>query len=708
MCRRAKSSTNDDIVPGSTPPRAERMTSQLADASARVSLERTPPHLSQAEVRYRPDIDGLRALAVVPVVLFHAGFGWVSGGFVGVDVFFVISGFLITSILAREIAEKRYSIIEFYRRRALRIFPALAAMTLTTIAAGYFILTPAEYVDLAKASATVAAFSSNIYFWKSISYFNNGNAFQPLLHTWSLAVEEQYYVFFPLVLRLVSPRRKMIAGTLWFILLASLGLAILLVPIKPNLAFYLLPTRAWELMLGGLVAIGGLPKAPSNRVASIASLIGLALIAAPMVLYSASTPFPGIAALPPTIGTALIIWSGGRALVGSTLSMRPIVLVGQASYSIYLWHLPLLAYAVYLMGGHIPLGVSLAICIVSVALGFTSLALVERPFRTRAQHRTRMAIAATSGMVMVAVVSVLIIVARGLPARLNADQMSIVSTAADKYKHHAECMTLDQSVVAPEHACRLGTPHVNPTILLWGDSHAMVTATALQQAALRRHGAFLFAADADCPPGLGFDIDPHFDPGLTSQLSYRYCPQYNAEMLKLALASPDLKTVVLSSRWTNWRIGEPPNPSETFADVRLHDSRGTAISIAENKQKWERGFLALIDRLTEAQKKVVIVGPLPEPNFDVPHQLYIAKFGFVSDTGPLTIQQYTRRHHTILSFFGELRKKRGVSFVWPTDILCVADKCPLVDRGHVMFFDQDHLSVYAARKTASLYDRLFS
>lgn len=660
--------------------------------------------------RYRPDIDGLRAVAVLPVVFFHAGFRVVQGGFVGVDIFFVISGFLITGILAREIAQGRYSIIEFYRRRARRIFPALTAVTLATLGAAYFILTPDEYVELAKSAAAVSIFSSNIYFWKSVSYFQLGNDFRPLLHTWSLAVEEQYYLFFPLLLRLLHLRTRGIVTALWVICLASLALAALMVPFKPSAAFYLLPTRAWELMLGGLLAVGETPKVPSRRIATMASAMGLILIALPTFAYTAQTPFPGLAALPPTLGTALIIWAGGRGLVSETLSSRPIVAIGKASYSIYLWHLPLLAFAGYLVAGPLTTEAALVLCLASIGLGFVSLVVIEQPFRsTRAAPRQRIASAAIAacGMAVVAAASGSIIVAHGLPSRMSAADAAIVAASNDKYRHHAECMTLDEKIVRPDHPCQLGAPGVRPTVLLWGDSHSMVTATALEQAAFRRRASFEFAADADCPPGLGFGIDQRIDPGLTRQLSYRYCAQYNDEMLHLALRSPTIRTVVISARWTNWRIGEPANPAEGDADVRLRDRDGTADSVRANRPKWERGFFLLVDRLTSAGKDVVIVGPLPEPPFNVPHHLYVERFGFAGHQGSIPLAAYERRHRTILSIFARLSGRPAVSFIWPEQILCTNGQCPIIDHGKPIYFDQDHLSVYGARKTSPLYDLVF-
>lgn len=649
----------------------------------------------------------MRAVAVLPVILFHAGFRFMSGGFVGVDVFFVISGFLITGILAREIAEQRYSIIRFYQRRARRIFPALTLVTLATLGTGYFLLTPKEYVELAKSAAAVSIFSSNFYFWKSISYFDFAGAVKPLLHTWSLAVEEQYYLFFPLLLRLLHLRNRTLTIALWVITISSLALAAALVPWKPSAAFYLLPSRAWELMIGGLLAVGSFPVPRTRSAASTISALGLLLIAVPMVWYSPQTPFPGLAAIPPVIGTALVIAAAGQGLVPKMLSHPVPVAVGKASYSIYLWHFPIFAFASYLVAGTLSTTTAVVLSLASIALGFVSLQLIERPFRVPTRVGAKMAGIAAFGMIAVGAAAAVIILLGGVPARLAPKTAALVSVQDDEQRHHSECMTVDQKIVSPAHACLLGAPGVAPTALLWGDSHAMVTATALEQAAVRRHASFLFAADADCPPGIGFRIDRRVNPGLTNQLSYRYCDAYNQQMLEFALKSPGVETVIFSARWTNWRIGAPANPAEPPADVRLIDAKGAARSIGENAPKWERGFLALVDRLTASGKKVVIVGPLPEPTFNVPHQLYVQRFGLARRATPISVSDYRIRHAKILAFFRGMTHKKGVRFIWPEQVLCSNGVCPIVDRGIPLYFDQDHLSVYGARKTSVLYDSAF-
>lgn len=268
-------------------------------------------------------------------------------------------------------------------------------------------------------------------------------------------------------------------------------------------------------------------------------------------------------------------------------------------------------------------------------------------------------------------------------------------------------MTVDRNVVDPAKACVLGTPGTAPVALLWGDSHAMVTATAVEQAAKRKHASLLFAADADCPPGLGFSIDQRVNPALTNQLSYRYCATYNQRMLQRALGSHNIRTVILSSRWTNWRIGAPPNRAESFADVRLMDDAGRASSVKANEAKWQRGFLALVDRLTNAGKQVVIVGPLPEPTYNVPHRLYVQRFGLASYAEPITIAAYYERHAKILRFFEVMEHARGVTFVWPQQLLCRRSVCPVIEGDMPLYFDQDHLSVFGAEKTSPLYDHIF-
>ena len=631
---------------------------------------------------YRADIDGLRAIAVIPVVLFHAGLPLMSGGYVGVDVFFVISGFLITGIIAGEMAQGRFSLAEFYRRRARRIFPALTLVGLFTLAVGYLILTPKEFAGLGQSAAAVAVFGSNFHFWKNVSYFSPG--IQPLLHTWSLAVEEQYYLFFPLLL-LLHGQQRLMAAALWVVFALSMACSALLVWKAPGAAFYLLPSRAWELMLGGLLALGcfGFPHDAVG--AKAASALGLALIAIPVVAYRAAMPFPGPTALPPVLGAALLIWGRGHGL-----AWAPLVWVGRRSYSLYLWHLPVIAFTRYLTDAPLSVVGGLATALVSLALAHVTFMVVETPFRAPQVK----ALWPAAGMVLLGAAALVVSALHGMPSRLSAAQRRQIAVMDDETRHPSRCMTLDSQWVDPARPCVFGT---SPGVLLWGDSHAMVTATSLAAAGV----PFLFAADADCPIGEGLSIDASREPGLAAQGSYRRCGDYNAGMLRRALAA-DVRTVVLSARWTNWRIGEPANPAEDPVDLRLVDRAGAAASVMDNRAKFERGFAALVRDLTRAGKRVVIVGPLPEPTFNVPHRLYVAAFGL---TPAPTTAHYADRHKVIRDYLRQFRHWPGVSLVWPASLLC-RPACATVQDGVPVYFDHNHLTVAAAQRLAPLYASL--
>lgn len=661
---------------------------------------------------YRPDIDGLRTIAVLPVVLFHAGLAGVGGGYVGVDVFFVISGYLITGILLKDIDRGSYGILGFYRRRIRRIFPALIVVVLACLAIGWLTLTPEEYEKLGQSAVAVGAFVSNFYFWKSADYFDNAQAIRPLLHTWSLAVEEQFYIFFPPLFAVLARRRRgAVAPVLAAIAVASFALAAWLVFKKPSATFYLPLTRAWELLAGSLLAVHAFAPGAGPRARGAAGTAGLALILVPVALYSAHTPFPGLAALPPVLGAALVIWSGAGEHahpVGRLLGTAPMIFVGRISYSLYLWHVPVFAFAVYLTGAALGPALGAAAIALSFVLAWASYRWVETPFRVaRSVPRWSPVAVGLAGMGGVLAASLAVAATHGLPSRLGPRGAMLVAVARDKERFHRECLSVGDVIVEPANACRLGTPGVAPTAMLWGDSHAMVTATPMEIAARSRHAAFLFAATADCPVGIGFAIDTGTAKALTETPSYRFCQRYNDEMLRIALTTPSIRDVVLSSRWSNWRIGEPPNPVEGDDDIRLRDDGGVAASGAANAAIFDRGFRRLLDALTAAGKRVTIVGPLPEPSFNVPQRLFVEQFGMAGSAGPIRLSDYQRRHRRILAMFAAVRRP-GVSFVWPMAALCERGVCPIEAHGRPMFFDHNHLSFEAAQRTARLYLPIFS
>jgi peptidoglycan/LPS O-acetylase OafA/YrhL len=342
----------------------------------------------QDTMDYRREIDGLRALAVLPVILFHAGFETFSGGFVGVDVFFVISGYLITTIILAELERGKFSIVNFYERRARRILPALFLVMLVCIPFAWFWLLPSDMKDFSQSLVAVSVFASNILFWRESGYFDTAAELKPLLHTWSLAVEEQYYVLFPLFLMLFwRLGKRSILVMLGLVFVASLAVAEWAAYAKPAAAFYLLPTRGWELLVGAFVAFY-LSKANRKEfgkaVGEVCGWLGVALILYSVFAYSKATPFPGLYALVPTLGTVLVIlFATQQTTVGKFVGNNAFVGVGLISYSAYLWHQPLFAFARQKSLTEPSHTVFLVLSVLSLVLAYSSWRFVEAPFRSK-------------------------------------------------------------------------------------------------------------------------------------------------------------------------------------------------------------------------------------------------------------------------------------------------------------------------------------
>ena len=334
---------------------------------------------------YRAEIDGLRALAVIPVICFHAGFQVFSGGYVGVDVFFVISGYLITTIIINEMAAGNFSLTRFYVRRAKRILPALFFVMLICMPLAALFFLPIAMKDFSQSLIAVSAFASNLLFWTESGYFEQTAELKPLLHTWSLAVEEQYYIIFPLLLMMLwSLGRLSIIVLLGMLFVASFAAAEWAAYNNPAAAFYLLPMRAWELLIGAFAAFylqrNDVPLPPLAK--ETGSSLGLALILIAVFAYDEATPFPGLYALLPTVGTALIIlFAAPGTWVNRLLSLKLVVGLGLISYSAYLWHQPLFAFARYNHPFEPPMTVMLGLSLLTLPLAFLSWRYVETPFR---------------------------------------------------------------------------------------------------------------------------------------------------------------------------------------------------------------------------------------------------------------------------------------------------------------------------------------
>ncbi|HEX3776018.1 MAG TPA: acyltransferase [Polyangiaceae bacterium] len=387
-----------------------------------------------AKLSYRPEIDGLRAIAVGVVLLYHLGLG-VPGGYVGVDVFFVISGFLITTLVVADIAAGEFGLAQFWERRVRRIAPALLlVLTLTTVVS-WFMLVPADFDAFGRSLTYESLLLSNVFFWKTTNYFGSSDT-QPLLHTWSLAVEEQFYLLFPvLLMALTRLGRARLRVWLGLIACASFAWSLRATVRHPVDAFYLLPARAWELLVGAVLAMSG-PVRARAWIREILGWLGATLILAASLHYDSETRFPGAAALPPCLGAALIIWSNfpAQTSLGKVLSLRPFVLLGLCSYALYLWHWPVLIFAKYWSPVALSKTEGIALAALSLVLALGTWRFVETPFRRRRVLARRPLLLGSATLALLVFFSVGRVIHRqdGLPARFRPDALAYIDASNDK------------------------------------------------------------------------------------------------------------------------------------------------------------------------------------------------------------------------------------------------------------------------------------
>ncbi|MGE0861752.1 MAG: acyltransferase family protein [Gammaproteobacteria bacterium] len=646
--------------------------------------------------KYRRDIDGLRAIAVVPVVLFHAHLGLFPGGYVGVDVFFVISGFLITGLLLADIEAGRYSIVDFYERRVRRLFPALIAMLVGVTAAALPILMPDALREFGQSVMATTLFASNLFFWQESDYFAPAADQMPLLHTWSLAVEEQYYVVFPLLLAgLLRLGRRLAVTVIALLAVLSFALACWLVKTAPEQAFYLAHARAWELFVGALLAAGVLPAPRAAWLREALAGAGLVAILAAMLVYDGATPFPGAAAALPCLGAAAIIHAGGGgpSLVARLLATRLMVGIGLISYSLYLWHWPVFVlqkfYTVTVPTTAQVLG---AIVLVTL-LAWLSWRYVERPFRDRRRLTRRPLFALAGASMAVAIAAGLgMHLGQGLPARFSPEVLALVATARHDEALRARCFTLDAAAFAEDRMCRLGPTEIAPEFLMWGDSHSLSLLRMVMDAAEQsgRSGAYLGASG--CPP--------LFDVRVTnrSRTVSDSCRDTTAEARRLTTASPGLHRVLLVARWG--LVNDCERGAQAAEDcILLADAEHAGDSVRDNRGVAAAALRRTIGALVAQHKEVVLLEPVPEPGLDVPRALASAAvLERDADLGP-TLADHRARQRATLDLFAELRREfptlRTLSVA---DALCAgAPRCRLAQNGRPLYFDDNHLTLTGAQ-----------
>jgi peptidoglycan/LPS O-acetylase OafA/YrhL len=646
---------------------------------------------------HRDDIDSLRAIAVTLVIAYHFGTG--GGGFVGVDIFFVISGFLIGGILDREMGEGRFSLVRFYERRVRRIFPALFAMLALCVAAASLWLFPADLQRFGESAAAAALFWSNIFFNATSGYWDAAASTKPLLHTWSLAVEEQFYLVFPLVLFAIkgwSRRGRLMALAVMAVL--SFAASIWAVQATPTAAFYLAPYRFWEFVLGAMYAgLAARVAQHDGRAYWRAGLAasGLAMIAVSVFTLTPGSAFPGLGALLPCLGAVALIAAGPDNAVSRALSVKPIVFIGLISYSLYLWHWPVWVFASHLLA-RAPQGFEIAGCVaLTVALSVLSWKFIEQPFRTPgAMTRKPLFALAGAAMAAVCVFAGVAITTQGLPGRFDAKLLQIAAQAAPRTVAQEHCFGVSPKDVSVHRLCGVGADKQQASFVLWGDSHAEAILAPVAEIAKRHHRRGLFAGSPSCVPLVGVD-----------RYDVPACRAFNDSVLAMILRHKEITTVILMARWGKAAQGTAYG-NEGNGFVAIGDDDAHAMKPADNAAIFERGLKRTVAVLRANGRQVLLVGPVPEIGFTVPQVLArLAQEHRQNVVVSPPAAKFYAREKEVLPLFHAMAEAKGVTAVFPHDYLCKSGRCAVRKNGIPLYRDEHHLSAYGATELEPLLDR---
>jgi peptidoglycan/LPS O-acetylase OafA/YrhL len=634
---------------------------------------------------YRRDIDGLRAVAIIPVVFYHAGISLFGGGYVGVDIFFVISGFLISSVISKEIGEQRFSFVSFYDRRIRRIFPALFAVALFTAVGSLVLLQPNDLAVYGKSLLAMTLFISNIFFNRAFAgdgYFGNAVEAQPLLHTWSLAVEEQFYIFFPIALIVLVRRFKrripmiLIAG-----ICLSFAFSVWSVVHKPTAAFYLLPSRAWELLLGSFIALAPMRRIERPWIREAMAAVGLALIVVPIFAYTKDTVFPGMSAAAPCLGTALLICAGssGKTIVGKVLSFSPFVGVGLISYSVYLWHWPIIVFTKYFLVSDLTPKAVTASVAASLLAGFLSYKFIERPFRgktSRVSRRTLFASAVAISFVSMSIGAALY-ASHGAPQRFSAPVRALVTAnGLAKADYEEKCSNFRANVRTPTQIdyCVIGYRPSN--VFFMGDSHVQQLIPVIEKmtsdGSLSGRGAII-AVSTGCPPAINISV--------VGGNKYHCNTFARAALIRAEQSDIDTVYIGFSTWWMSVQ--------NKLCFAGAEKSCGRTLSHKEAPEAVMRDLAKEVSDLRAAGKRVILAYPFPIYDRSIPdlqvHNLVFSGFG--SALKPKDISGVA-----LSAKIGKLASETGSLVFDPRPVLCPGEVCTY-QTGEVSWYkDDSHLT----------------
>ena len=628
--------------------------------------------------KYRPDIDGLRSLAVISVVGFHAFPNWIKGGFIGVDIFFVISGFLISSIIFSNLESNTFSYIEFYSRRIKRIYPTLLIVMISCLLLGWYLLFSSEYKQLAKHIVGSSSFISNFILWRENGYFDNSSDNKPLLHLWSLAIEEQFYIFWPLLLSFVWKKHSSFIVITIVLALISFTINVYITNSDPTSAFFLPVSRLWELMIGGLLAYIVLHKPNLNsKYKNTQSVMGFLLLIIGLYFINENKAFPGSWALLPVFGTFFIISAGNQAFLNKlVLSNKLMVWIGLISYPLYLWHWPLLSFARITY-----VDPSLSIRIISVLLSFLlaylSVEFIEKRIRWSKSHSTTIILLTLS---LALFIGLFIHKKDGLNAR-NINQAFLKSTnfqAVHSFRvSDNSCIERLNHTLIKEEVCLTNTS--KPEVLFMGDSHAMSLYAAIYEKKINLPSVLI--------SGHACRLYPNIDITLSQSKQFAHnCTKIANDALDFALNSNSIKTIILSS-------------------IYIHDSylvyhkNGAKLTEVE---AFNLGYGYLVEQLLKLGKKVVFVIDVPDFKYS-PEQC--ERSILVKSTTDCTksLDMLKKDRITSTNAIETLKNKYPKLEIFDTtSIFCDDHNCYSKDNKEYYYFDKHHLNVHGSEKVINI------
>ena len=629
-------------------------------------------------IRYRADIDGLRAIAVLSVVFFHLSRDTLAGGYLGVDMFFVLSGYLITAIIWREVVEGHFSIILFYDRRIRRIIPALLLVLFVTTAVSVALLLPTDLVGYGRSVLATLIFSANIYFWRDTNYFSAAAEQKPLLHLWSLGVEEQFYLVFPLLLLLLArwwPRRVLLAvAVLTVVSLAANVSASIVGGSVP--AFFLLPTRAWELGIGGVLALLPARATPTDKAAGWIAAIG-ALATAVAILHPLDTYGYIPAALPVVVGTALLVLSGRtrRPFVNRLLEWRPLVFIGLISYSLYLWHWPIIVFGQYYLVREFTIPEMLGSLALMTASAVVTWRFVERPFRGNAIPIARVRLVAAGAVTCLATAATALLVTAGLPDRLNAEASAINQAVDTNYR----CPVSNYLAFGRSHACVMNLPTrqaIDADVVLMGNSHAQMYEPVWASILADRGQTGLLVPVSGCLPTVQVNI---------SRECIKTAQRNLTEIANLQRA----RTVIIGLDWQHGAdelIDGSGHPKD-------NDNNRALVSAVDD----------LIDKLKGKGKGIVLIGPIAEPGWNIA-SILSRQLAFGHQPDRPTFLATTEFEIEFGSLIQHFETRADIAFARPDRVQCPTDRCYYVLNGRALFSDSNHIATAELPRFRTLFE----